>query len=208
MYHSQQGEDQYLYENFLNYENGFFIELGAMDGLVYSNTFFFEKKLNWNGILIEPTVTVETLNQNRPNCHNFSCAISTKNKMVEFIGDGALGGIKSSMPDKHYYGWELDKKSSYLVSAKPINEIIYQVKKDKKINRIDFLSLDVEGGELEVLMTYPFEIPTFLILIEISNYDPVRNEKCRTILKENGFEFISSIGINEVWINNKNKING
>ena len=43
---SQEGEDMALYNRFFNYKNGFFIELGAMDGVIYSNTLFFEKYLN------------------------------------------------------------------------------------------------------------------------------------------------------------------
>ena len=39
---------------YLNYENGFFVELGANDGLRESNSYYFEKNLNWKGILIEP----------------------------------------------------------------------------------------------------------------------------------------------------------
>jgi hypothetical protein len=205
MYNSQQGEDKFLYDNFLNYKNGFFIELGAMDGIIYSNSYFFEKSLDWTGILIEPTVDVSVLNRNRPMCYNFSCAISKNEGMVEFVGDGALGGITSSMPDGHYFGWDLDKKSKYFVFGRPIRDIIYEVDKLKKIEKIDFLSLDVEGGELEVLMTYPFEIPTYVVLIEMTNYDIEKNEKCRNILRTNGFEYNSVIGCNEIWINNKNK---
>ena len=41
-------------EKYLNYNNGFFIELGANDGISQSNTYYFEKNKNWNGVLIEP----------------------------------------------------------------------------------------------------------------------------------------------------------
>ena len=42
-------------EKYLNYDNGFFIELGANDGKTQSNTLYFERYRNWNGILIEPS---------------------------------------------------------------------------------------------------------------------------------------------------------
>ena len=56
-YYSQQGEDIYIYYNFINKicTDGIFIELGAMDGITYSNTKFFEDKLQFTGTLIEPT---------------------------------------------------------------------------------------------------------------------------------------------------------
>ena len=40
---------------YLNYSNGFYIEIGAYDGLINSNTFYYEKNLNWKGILVEPS---------------------------------------------------------------------------------------------------------------------------------------------------------
>ena len=57
IYYSQQGEDLFIYRNFINKndnKDGIFLELGACDGHVYSNTKFFEDKLNFKGILIEP----------------------------------------------------------------------------------------------------------------------------------------------------------
>ncbi len=54
MYNSQIGQDKWVHSVLGNKENGFFIELGACDGLYYSNTLFFEKQLGWGGICIEP----------------------------------------------------------------------------------------------------------------------------------------------------------
>ena len=56
-FYSQQGEDVYIYKNFINKvsPDGVFVELGAMDGIRYSNTKFFEDELKMSGTLIEPT---------------------------------------------------------------------------------------------------------------------------------------------------------
>ena len=69
MYYSQVQEDIFLNENiFKNKKNGVYIELGALDGVLYSNTKFFEDSLNWKGILIEPhPEKFKLLQQNRPN---------------------------------------------------------------------------------------------------------------------------------------------
>jgi len=54
-FYGQHGEDQYLYEMFFkDKRNGFFVELGALDGVTFSNTLFFQQNLDWGGILIEP----------------------------------------------------------------------------------------------------------------------------------------------------------
>lgn len=55
MYYSQAGEDEFLNKNyFKNKRGGTYIELGALDGVLYSNTKFFQDHLDWSGILIEP----------------------------------------------------------------------------------------------------------------------------------------------------------
>lgn len=205
MYYSQQGEDKFIFENYLNNQNGFFIELGAMDGVTYSNTLFFEKSLNWNGILIEPTQQYHQLIKNRPKCYNYNYAISDKSGIVEFVGNHALGGIKTAMPEQHYYGWGLDKQSTYSVESIPLHVLLKDLKNKQSLERVDFFSIDVEGGELEVLKTYDWSIPTYLILIELSNYDRERDDGCRKILKENNFTMRKEIGNNEIWINDKHR---
>ena len=122
MFYSQQEEDKILYEKYLNYPNGFFIELGAMNGVTFSNTLFFENNLNWSGVLIEPTSQYHDLIINRPNCHNFNYAISEIDGDVEFIGDGALGCIVSDESQKHINAWGLNKTQSYIVKSKPISK--------------------------------------------------------------------------------------
>ena len=53
-------------KKYLNFKNGFFIECGANDGVNQSNTWYFEKKLNWRGILIEPVPNLfKELKKNR-----------------------------------------------------------------------------------------------------------------------------------------------
>lgn len=197
MYRSQQNEDVILFEKYLNYKDGFFIELGAMDGLIYSNSYFYEYVLNWKGILIEPSELYNSLIINRPNCQNFNYAISEIEGEVEFIGEGALGGMTHTMDDGHRKGWNLDEKPSFKVKSIPISKILDEVKFEK----VDLFSIDVEGGELEVLKTFNWNIPVYIVLIEISKYDLVKDDECRNFLIGKGFEFDMHIGCNEVWIN-------
>jgi FkbM family methyltransferase len=223
-FYSQQQEDKILYEKYLNFRNGIFIELGAMDGIIYSNSLFFEKELEWTGILIEPTEQFEQLMINRPNCHNFNYAISSTEGEVAFLGSGPLGGMTETMSDWHRKGWKLDNNPPYIVKSIPISKIVEQ----SNIDRVDLFSIDVEGGESEVLKTFDWKIPVYLVLIE-GDYTATEEEKkswisnpnsngltvdesyverinqCTEILKSNGFEFIEKIGCNDVWINKNNK---
>ena len=78
MYYSQCGEDAFLNNNFFkNRKNGTYIELGALDGVLYSNTKFFQDTLNWSGVLIEPHPhKFKLLEKNRPNNFLFNHLVS------------------------------------------------------------------------------------------------------------------------------------
>ena len=192
-YHSQQSEDIYLHNKFFNYRDGFFIELGAMDGVEYSNTKFFEDTLGWTGILIEPTYQYQWLVRNRPNCKNYNYAISLTEGEVDFAGYGALGGIVNTLSPSHIKAWGINVANSYKVKSIPIRNLLTDVKK------VDFFSVDVEGGEYDVLQTYDWNIPTYIVLIEL--HEPEKNQLCRDFLISKGFEFDATVGANEVWVN-------
>lgn len=200
MFYSQLGEDKILFEKYLNYKNGFFIELGAMNGIEYSNTLFFERNLNWTGVLIEPTSQFDQLISNRPNCKNFNYAVSETEGLVEFIGNGPCGGIAKTLPELHRIGNGLGDEK-YLVKSMPISKIL----EDLNIEKVDLFTIDVEGGELEVLKTFDWNIPVYIVLIEQSKYVPEKDEMCREFLRSKGFELDTDLYINagceEIWVN-------
>ena len=197
MYFSQLGEDKILNEKyFKGKRNGFFIELGAMNGVTYSNTLFFEKELEWSGVLIEPqNYMYEELIRNRPNCYNFNYAISEVKGDVLFRGTHAIGGIDSSMTEHHKEIWNLE--DSYYVKSKPIKDVL----KDVPIKEVDLFSIDVEGGELEVLKTFDWNIPVKVVLIEIQEHDHDKDNEIRNFLKRKNFSYSESVPCSEIWVN-------
>ena len=86
MYYSQCGEDKFLNDTFFkNKKNGVYIELGALNGVLISNTKFFEDKLNWKGILIEPhPEEFERLKCNRPHNKLFNDLVSYNSEPLVF----------------------------------------------------------------------------------------------------------------------------
>jgi FkbM family methyltransferase len=199
MFYSQQSEDIILWKKYLNYRNGFFVELGAMDGVTYSNTKFFEDELGWTGILIEPEPNqYKRLLTNRPNCKNFNYAVSEVDGTVLFYtrnGGDSGGGIKDTHIETNLYG----KEHEIPVQSKPFRAILAEAGKP---NRIDLLVVDVEGGEYGVLKTFDWSIPTFVVLVEFHQNNHA-TEECKRMLSENGFEYGMTIGCNEAWINHK-----
>jgi FkbM family methyltransferase len=145
---------------------GFFIELGANDGLTQSNTAYFEKELEWNGILIEPSlIGYNKCKVNRPNsiCLNYAC-VSNEYKEDYILGDFQNNHLMASVNGKRL------NNTNSLVKVKTITlETIL----DKYCNsNIDFMSLDTEGYELEILKGLNLNKyrPNFM-LIEIYNHD-------------------------------------
>ena len=158
---------------YINYENGFFIECGANDGVNQSNTWYYEKKLNWRGVLIEPIPEVfKQLKKNRKSenlfFNNVLKSFNDKRKYIRLIYDKKDSLITKieSKKNKNTY--------SFRSRAKTLNEILTISKAPKKI---DFFSLDVEGDEINVLNGVDFKKYYFkYILIETINLKKVINK--------------------------------
>lgn len=195
---SQFGEDVYVLNNYINVHtpDGIFVELGAMDGVTYSNTRFFEETLGFSGVLIEPTDQYEKLVLNRPKCKNVNLAVNYSTEKSLFIGNGACGGLVEPMSENFKEKYHKDK-DGYYVDCAPFGEILY----NSQVPYIDLLSIDVEGGEQAVLETMDWGIPVFVIVIEMDGHNPEKDQKCRDILLARGFTFDIRVNINEFWIN-------
>ena len=131
---------------FKNKENGFFIELGANDGIEQSNTAFFEFSRGWKGILIEPSVSkFEKCVRNRPNSSCFNCACVSNTFAESTVSGDFNGGLMASIG-----GVRLNNGHACVsVPAKTLASIIDSIQ--PPIAKIDLLSLDTEGYELNIL---------------------------------------------------------
>ena len=209
MYYSQCQEDIFLNQNiFKNKQNGVYIELGALDGVLYSNTKFFEDSLNWTGILIEPhPEKFKLLEQNRPNNFLFNNLISCHKEPLEFRYfvdcHAAVSGVENTLSQHHFDTYfesnnEWNKslqQNKMFIKPKSLTEIV----RSTKLTHIDFLSLDVEGHEYEVLKSWDFSIPIDIILIETLGVQPEKDELCREILIQNNYKFITKYEHNEIF---------
>ena len=164
VYYSQNKQDEYL-ENtiFKGFKNGFFMDIGAHDGVSFNNTLYFEKTHNWTGINIEPNKSVyDKLVQNRPNCKNYNCAISNNDGIATFLCNSGntemLSGLKNTFDKRHMQ--RLIKEN--VVRGGVTNEIEVITKKietlcdENNIKNIELLSIDVEGAEFDVIKSINF----------------------------------------------------
>jgi len=132
--------------------NGFFIECGAADGEYYSNSLFFEKERNWTGLLIEanPDYHRALLDKNR-RAYVLRTCLSTERRptTVRMQAAGALGGIADKMHKSHLTFIGANIKPEIAVNCFPLNTITAAL----GVSHVDYLSLDVEGPEIEMLRT-------------------------------------------------------
>jgi hypothetical protein len=185
MYKSQIGQDKWVHSVVGDKQNGFFIELGASDGDYLSNTYFFEKTLNWNGICIEPNpVFHKALRENRA-CHICTNCVSNRDDMeVAFASCGHASGVTSTA------GPFTNSSHTIQVRTSTMKTILERYNAPKLIN---YLSLDVEGHEYEILQTFPFDDYTIeCITVEHNepHVGPDMRMKIRTILESKGYRFI------------------
>ena len=149
---------------FINYENGFFIECGANDGVDQSNTWYFEKKLNWSGILIEPlSKQFQELKKNRSKKNKFFnlalCSSEIENILLMENNDLVSKSVIDSS--------KIANSKFESVSSQTLTKILDEVSAP---SLIDFFSLDVEGSEYQAIKGINFDKYNFkYFLIETKN---------------------------------------
>ncbi|MHB8835453.1 MAG: FkbM family methyltransferase [Candidatus Methylomirabilia bacterium] len=171
---------------YLDHRGGFFVEAGANDGVNQSNTLYFEKYLGWRGLLIEAIPALaERCRRNRPKCQVENCALVASGypgTTVEMRYCNLMSFMKGSFGSDQEDDRRLECGRRFLgggensytltVPAKTLAQVLVS----RGIERIDFMSLDVEGAEIEVLQGIDFDaVSPALLLVE------VRHEKVERI---------------------------
>jgi FkbM family methyltransferase len=206
--------DQFL-EEYFPQKNGYFVELGANDGVSQSNTLFLEKYKNFKGVLIEPfPINYEKCKINRSDknffflgaCVSFNYFKPTVEMFYSDLMTITIDGhstIDNPMAHAEKGSKFLGGQEVFKFSAKAItlNEVLKTANAPKLI---DFLSLDVEGAEIEVLSGINFSEFRFkLILIETNEFEIINS-----FLEREGYIFIKNISNHDyLFAFNKNTRN-
>jgi len=197
-FYGLQDDDMMLYQSYFPHlRNGVFLEMGAHDGVKFSNTKFFEDDANWTGVLIEPLPTeFEKLVKNRPRSKCYNCAVSLTEGELELYVNDAVSSVKNNTTDGFFDGWHRGKNVEVIkVQARRLGDIL----REAGVRHIDLWSLDIEGSEYEALESMDWSISVYLIYMEMQ--DPTKKDRCHNTLRANGFTLIREYGINEVWVN-------
>jgi FkbM family methyltransferase len=176
MFYSQDNQDLYLETNvFKGYKNGFYVDVGAHDGITFNNTLYFEKNNNWTGINIEPNKKVfHQLVENRPNNINLSCAVCNNCGETEFLCNEGytemISGIKDNFDARHLERLKRENKQhgSTTQVVKVTTKKLETILDEHRISHVHYLSIDVEGAEFEVIKSINFD-KVFIDVIGFEN---------------------------------------
>ena len=199
-YYSEFGQDKFLNEQiFKNKKNGVFFDIGAYDGVFASNSYFFEKALGWTGICVEPLDEFyRKLTQDR-KCVCIHGAIAATSCEREFVKVSekkpTFSGFLSTIEPQHWPRIVSEGKEWQVIKVKTFtfNELC----KLHEIKHVDYLSIDTEGSEEEIIRSIDFENIDISIVDVENNFG---NTTMRKYLESKGYRFINRLGMDDVYI--------
>jgi FkbM family methyltransferase len=182
---SQLGQDFLALQSGGVSKPGFFVEFGGSDGVSLSNSYLLEKEFGWSGILCEPGRNwQQAIKRNRSCTIDFRCVYSKTGEQISFSENylGELSGITEFTGDSEK-GILNKTLASYQVETVSLLDLL---REHNAPAHIDFLSVDTEGSEFEILNAFDFSKYTFGAICVEHNYSASR-QKVKDLLHSKGY---------------------
>jgi FkbM family methyltransferase len=201
MTYSQINQDIAIVDFYKGKENGFFVDIGASDGIAISNTYLLEQKYNWKGICVEPVPnSFSQLVKNRTAYCSNKAVFSRSNDLVKFDishynGNAELSGIQQFIDC--YKNFVDENKTTVEVITVTLNDLLEEANAP---SFMEYLSIDTEGSELEILKHLDFKKYVFgRIDVEHNRQEPRRTE-LRELLTLNGYKFLKENDVDDCYV--------
>ena len=183
-------------------EELFYVDVGANDGLIVSNTAHFDLNLGWKGICVEPHPRAfSELQKNRPNSINLNYCITDSEGEVDFLSISGyaemLSGIKSFYSEEHLkrIDSEIQKHGGEKQIIKIVSKPLWKVLKEYDVKKIDYLSIDTEGSEFEILNGIDFD----RVDIRVISTENSSNKEINKLLQDKGYVFAGFVCGDEIY---------
>ena len=200
---------EFVIENILdNKKNGVFIDVGAYDGNIVSNTLYIEDCLYWTGICIEPNPEVFLKLKDNRNCNCLNFGVSDIELDMNFYKVNGYAEMLSGFTDylskehKDRIESEVLKYNDSVEIIKVKSKRLDNILKENNIDYVDYLSIDTEGNEFRVLKSIDFK-KCYIKVISSENND--NSIEVRELLTSNGFNFIKNVCGDDIYINTNNR---
>ena len=197
------GQDVYVADTLPNNDDSrVFVEIGGHDGVTLSNTYYLERELGWQGTSVEPLPRAYgELTRNR-NCITVNACIAEYDGETSFyaISGGAemLSGIPEKYDERHKRRIRRNLKRQKS-TAEEITVPCYRldtVLRQNRIDRIDYLSIDTEGGELDILKSIDLDALSVEIVSVENNYFTHDIEE---YMSSRGYRMVGIAGVDEIY---------
>jgi FkbM family methyltransferase len=183
---SQLGQDLWVVIGSSFKRNGTFLEIGGADGIAFSNTHLLEKEFGWSGVVVEPArIWQEDLRRNRSCVIDSRCCTSESGNTIEFLETPSpmLSTIeKFKNLDTHSHERRTGK--SYSVETVSLNSLFLDYFPS---GQIDYLSIDTEGNEEDILRAFNFSRFSFKFASIENAFDIEKSKRIEKLLTSNGY---------------------
>lgn len=200
-YFSQSGQDRFLDERvFHGKRDGIFVEVGGYDGVTGSNCLFFEMMRGWTGLLVEPSPTQFARAQDVRRATCLRAAVADQAGEAEFLdiqeGYTQMSGLTATYAEGLRTQVEADPRHKGALITVPVTTLP-DILDDNGLTEIDYVSLDVEGGELAILSGFPFDRYRITAWTIENNQADVRIPE---LMIANGYRRIEALGVDDVYV--------
>lgn len=190
---SQLGQDLWVLERTGYKRGGFFVEFGATDGVRLSNSLLLEREFDWAGICAEPNPRMYAqLVRNRRCVVSDACIGPHTGEEVEFVLADEFGGmlahIDEDMHAARRRAYLADPANRATLRTESLNDLLLRLGAPRTI---DYISVDTEGSEFEILRDFPFADWDVRRLTIEHNFGPAR-PLVRGLMARNGYRCIES----------------
>lgn len=195
---SQLFQDLFVLFTLAKKRNGFFVEVGVGSGIDHSNTFLLESEFNWNGLLIEPNPSVKRSIIRNRRAPLIQKAIGEKSGNITF-NETTIPEL-SFVNDLPVDGLNREIKRKYVCEVQPLDNVLSENNVPKNF---DYLSIDVEGAELDVLKGFTIDKWNPKVITIETNYSLDKENLIRNILSGYDLVFRNLSGC-DLWFINSN----
>lgn len=197
-FRAQNGEDRWLHDFFGGKSTGYFVDVGAYDGVDLSNSYHFEQ-IGWTGILVEPDPDrARACAASRPHSKTFQCAAVDSAETGEICFHRAAAGVYSTTnltPDHERRLAGMGMATEEIrVPARTLDSMLIEA----GATQVDFVSIDVEGAELAVLRGFDIDRWSPQVVIVESNTKH-RAKEIRDYFVAHGYAYCDTIDVNDFY---------
>ena len=166
---------------------GFFIEFGATNGMTLSNTYLLESRFQWNGILAEPAKYWHGALRNNRKCKiETDCVWRKSNEVLTFNEASSMKELSTieSHSAGDFHAESRKKGRRYTVKTISLSDLLDKYAAPRIV---DYLSIDTEGSEYEILNGFNFEKYQFRVITCEHNFAPQR-DSIFALLSRHGYQ--------------------